>query len=162
MRERALRSWPRSHRRYVGNRAVTSISSFIRGSTSPTTIAVAAGRGLPMVEKAEHKAVEGVRAESQDVMQRIGAFMAHSAIGKWLQQSAFKPKAVQKRATRWLATWQKVPDDVRDSLLAVAGLASEQQVLALHQELAALRAEMEIHFDDAPTTRRLVVAHPHN
>ncbi len=113
------------------------------------------GVAVHLVEKAQDKA----RAEKDDVTQRVEALVAKlPTSGLHVKVS---PSAVlHERGGVLLAAWLKLPADVRDDVLTVAGVATARQTAQVLEEIVALRAEIATHWphveskDATPTRRR--------
>lgn len=112
------------------------------------------GLAVSLVEKAQDKA----RAEKDDVTQRVEALVAKLP-GADLHKVS--PSAVlHARGAALLSAWLKLPADVRDDVLTVAGIATAKQTAAVLAEIVALRAEITAQSahtepkDAMPTRRR--------
>ncbi len=105
------------------------------------------GMAVTLVEKAQDKA----RAEKDDVTQRVEALLAKLPTADL--HAKVSPSTV-------LHAWLKLPADVRDDVLTVAGVATARQTAQVLEEIAALRAELATHWpqaeikDAAPARRR--------
>ena len=104
------------------------------------------GVAVDLYEKAQDKA----RAEKDDVTHRVESWLAKLPSHPWTAKLAagrLSPgQIVQERAAASLAAWLKLPADVREDVLTVAGIATARQSAAVLEELAALRAELTSHF----------------
>ncbi len=96
------------------------------------------GKAATFVGKAQEKA----RAEKDEVTQRVEALIAKLPTDL---QAKVSPSAVlHARGAALLAAWLKLPADVRDDVLTVAGVATAKQTAAVLEEIVALRAEITL------------------
>ncbi len=113
------------------------------------------GMALSLVEKAQDKA----RAEKDDVTQRVEALIAKLPTAE-LHGKLSPSVALHDRGAALMAAWLKLPADVRDDVLTVAGIATARQTAQVLEEVVALRAEIATHWphvetkDAAPARRR--------
>lgn len=113
------------------------------------------GVAVTLVEKAQDKA----RAEKDDVTHRVEALMAKLPTSE-LHAKVSPSAMLQDRGAALLAAWLKLPADVRDDVLTVAGIATARQTAQVLEEIVALRAEIATHWphveikDATPTRRR--------
>ncbi len=96
------------------------------------------GKAVTLVEKAQDKA----RAEKDEVTQRVETLLAKLPTAEL--HAKISPSAV-------LHAWLKLPADVRDDVLTVAGVATARQTAQVLEEIVALRAEIATHWPHVET-----------
>lgn len=110
-----------------------------------TRLIVWQDKATTVIEKAQDKAraeKEKAVEETLAVTQRVESLLAKA------------PSAVlHQRGAALLMAWLKLPADVRDDVLTVAGVATARQTAQVLEEIAALRAELAAH---GPTETKTV------
>lgn len=106
--------------------------------------------------------VDGLEKKAQDFVSSVQSTVqstVHGAASAAKETVAKEKQDVEKRweavvgqligrigDRRGVAGWLDLPDDVRRDLLTAVGVASQEQVAKLQEEIVALRAEMNAHF----------------
>ena len=104
------------------------------------------GKAVTLVEKAQDKA----RAEKDDVTQRVEGLIAKLPTAD-LHAKVSPSALLHERTSALLAAWLKLPADVRDDVLTVAGVATAHQTAQVLEEIVALRAELASHWSQTET-----------
>jgi hypothetical protein len=119
------------------------------------------GKAVTLVEKAQDKArheKEKVLAETDAVTQRVEDLFAK--LPTELHAKVTPSALLHERAAALLTAWMKLPADVRDDVLTVAGVATARQSAQVMEEIVALRAEIAAHFAPGAEVKEIKEAAP--